>query len=164
MHFVVSVENYGDDLFLQKAQIDLEIVAVMADQPGSQHLGLVDVFVIVVVLDQSEGVVDSRARNEGGADPVMDQTTWYFHGPSTGPELRRNLTRSDLPGPRGIHLVPEERTRGLQGLFGCQFGRIDVRIKGLNRPRPQLQWVCSLGHRARQPNRFQASCTWTTPG
>ena len=67
MHVVVGVEHHGDDFLLQQPQKDLEIVAVMADQLRIHHVGLVNILVVVVILNQGKGVGDGGTRTNAAA-------------------------------------------------------------------------------------------------
>lgn len=80
MNLVIRFEDDGDDFLLEKPRIDPEVVAAAADQLLVYDVGLVDILMIVVVLDQRERPVDSPARNRCGSDPVVDQPC----GTSTG--------------------------------------------------------------------------------
>src|SRR5438093_231839 len=91
MNVMIGIENDRDNFLLQEAQVDLEIVALPADQPGIDYLGLVDALMVVVILDQSQRLFDGRTRNESGADPVMDQSVRHCDRTLAGPELSRDL-------------------------------------------------------------------------
>ena len=63
LHFLVAANR----------KVDLEIFAVIAHQLGVDHLRLVDILVVVVVLDQRQGLFDRRVQSKCGSDPIMNE-------------------------------------------------------------------------------------------
>ena len=72
MHVVIGVKYDRDDFLLEKSQVDLEILVVIAQQLGVYHLRLVDILVVVLVLDQRQGLFDRPAQSKCGSDPIMN--------------------------------------------------------------------------------------------
>jgi len=81
VHVMIRIEDHCQDLLLDKSQVDLEILVVLADHPLRNDLGFVDVLMIIVVLDQRQHVSHSCASNEGGGDPIVDQPIRHFDWP-----------------------------------------------------------------------------------
>ena len=72
MHVMIGIKHHRDDFLLEKSQVDLKILVVIAQQLGVYHLRLVDILVVVVVLDQRQGLFDRRAQSKCGSDPIMN--------------------------------------------------------------------------------------------
>ena len=147
MHVVVGVEHDGNDLLFQQPQEDLEIVAVVRDQLRVHHIGLVNIFVVVVILNQREGVGDGCARNERGGDPVVNQAIRHFDGRVPRPQLRSDVSMPHLLGDLGIGVGPQECAVPVQRRLHGGLGLADVRFERLQSARLQLHDVCSLRHK-----------------
>jgi hypothetical protein len=126
---MIGIEYDRNDLLLKKPQGDLEIVVLMADQLRVDHLGLVEALVAVVVLDQSQGCCDCRARSEYGADPIVDQTVWDLDRLLARPALGENLSLAHLLGSLRAPVGPQEWRAPAQRRFHSSFGIAYVAIK-----------------------------------
>ena len=82
---VVAVDDDGEAFFLIEAQEHREVVAVFRkDARALHHRGEI-LRMVVVVLQQAHRIGARFAGNEGGADPVMDQTVRDVNLPSAIP-------------------------------------------------------------------------------
>src|SRR6516165_7107239 len=149
MYVVIGVKYDCDDFLLEKSQVDLEIFVATAHQLGVAHLGLVDILVVLVVLDQRQGLVDRRAKSECRSDPSMNQTLRDFTSLFARPALRYDLPLADLLGSLGTNVTPQKRPVALQGLLHSGFGLAYVRLKRLYRRRVQPHRLDSLHHENR---------------
>jgi len=147
MHIVVGIENHADDLRLQQAQKNLEVIALVTEQPGVDHFGLVDVFVIVVVLHQRQDFFDGCVGNKGGANPVMDEAVWHLDRSIPDPELRSNVTLAQLMRPFGVRVGPKKRTAAAQRWLHGRFRFANVVVESLQRSRLQLHYISGLCHK-----------------
>ena len=131
MNVMIGVEHDGNDFLLEQSQISLKIIALTADQLRGNDLGFIEVLVVVVVLDERQRAVQSRARNEGGAHPVVNLAMRNFDRPFTRPELRDNLSGLDLLGSLRIFIRPQKSFAARQILFHDRFCIADVGSKPL---------------------------------
>jgi len=58
----------------------LEIISIPADELRTFDFGLVGHVMMVVILDERDGLLRRRSRNESRADPVMDQGPARLNG------------------------------------------------------------------------------------
>src|SRR5581483_1468753 len=146
---MIGIENHRNNLLFQEPQIDIEIVAFTPDKLRVDYLGLVDVLVIVVFLDDCKYFSNARIRNERGCDPIVDQTVGHLNRPTTRPELRENLSSTNFVGALSFHVGPEEWPAVAESLLHFHFRVVNVSIKGFQGPRVQLHMVCRLRHCSR---------------
>lgn len=73
MNSVLSVENYGDDVDLPQAEINVEIIAGFGKQFRFDDFGVVVAGVAVVVLEGDEGLAKGDSRDEDDADPFVNE-------------------------------------------------------------------------------------------
>src|ERR1700741_1125555 len=109
MHLMIGIEDYRYDFLLEEPKVDLEIVAVTANEPRTNHLRFVNILMVVVVLNQCQGLFDTRPGNQSGSNPVMEQTVSYIDWRSACPELRHNSAFLDLPSSLRTEVSPKKR-------------------------------------------------------
>ena len=95
LNVVLRVQCDGDDLLLPQAVINLEVIPSPADQTRAHNLRLINVLVVIVVLDQSDGFLEVRSGNENCSQPMMDDRAGRLD-PVAGDIKRLKLLHEDL--------------------------------------------------------------------
>src|SRR5205823_4617041 len=73
-HVVFRVEDDADDLLHEKLQIDIKAIPRSRNGSGTSNRWPVDVLITVVGLHQRNDPLETDARGEHGADPVVTES------------------------------------------------------------------------------------------
>src|SRR5690348_3835052 len=119
MDFMPCVEDAGKNFLFVETQIDAEIIAVARQDFRGDDLRAVILRVMVVILDESESLRERRARDENGADPVMDHPAGHrdwFAIIESGQFFNYDFARAERGEVRGMPrrrqcVDPEKRSR-----------------------------------------------------
>src|SRR5216684_7913454 len=108
MHVMLGVEHNRYDLLLLEPQENLEIIALVKEDFGTDHFRLVDLRMALVVLHHADDAVNGSVSNEGRSQPIVDYALWNVSVGLVGWRPCHDLSCAQLLFPLRGSIRPQE--------------------------------------------------------